>query len=245
MMKSQKMKIGLILLVLLIFGLLPSGIAAYEKDNSDYAFVAKEDSELLDIVTWKGSIANAETGESIPFNSNDEQLVTQSSDAQLIYFNDTTGEKHYFKEIVVSLPENVDQHGYGTEISSPMTDDNKVIAVVLGLRYATGDYGIYQVVRIDGVYVDWEITDPTVSLQDVELGYRISNGIGVENGAVNELMLWDLETTANSFETERIAPSPWFLRTKDFIHCRTIFSGNLVQENGVSRPLVLEFDYSN
>lgn len=245
-MKSRKIKACLILLIILIVGLLPSEIAALEKNNSNLDFQEKEDPELLEIIEWQGFIANQETGESIAFNSKDDkQLVTQSSDAQLIYFNDATGEKHYYQEIIVSLPENVDQHGSGTEISSPMTDEDNVISVVLGMRYATGDFGIYRVVRIDGVYVDWEITDPTVRLQDVELGYRISNGIGVENGAVNELVLWDLETAANSYETERIAPSPWFLQTKDFVHCRTIFSGNLIHENGDSRSIVLEYDYSN
>ena len=248
-MKSKRIKAFLIVLVILIFGLSPSGIAALEKSETDLDaqnFERSTDAELLEMIAWKGVIANKETGESIEFNSQeDKDLVTQSTEPQLVYFNDGTGEKHYYQEIIVSLPKNVDQHGYGTEISSPRSDEDNVISVVLGMRYATGDFGIYQVIRIDGVYVDWEITDQTVRLQDVELGYRISNGIGVENGAVNELVLWDLETAANSYETERIAPSPWLLRTKDFVHCRTIFAGNLIHENGDSRSIVLEYDYSN
>ncbi|PKM59755.1 MAG: hypothetical protein CVU99_11700 [Firmicutes bacterium HGW-Firmicutes-4] len=85
-----------------------------------------------------------------------------------------------------------------------------MISVVLGMRYSIGDSGIYRVIRIDGVYVNWEMTDPTVRLTDAVLGYQIINGIGVENGAVNEQVLWNLETAANSYQTERIAPSPWF-----------------------------------
>lgn len=248
-MKSRKIKVSLIVLIILIFGISTSGIAALAKSQTDLDtqnFQRSTDTELLEMIAWKGAIANKETGESIEFNSQeDKELVTPSTDPQLVYFNDATGEKHYFQEIIISLPKNVDQHGYGTEVSSPMTDEDDVVSVVLGMRYATGDFGIYQVIRIDGVYVDWKITDQTVRLQDVELGYRISNGIGVENGAVNELVLWDLETAANSYETERIAPSPWLLRTKDFVHCRTILSGNLIQENGDSRSMVLEYDYSN
>jgi len=243
LMKTRKIKGCLVLLVILIFSMSTSGIAAMEKNKTDPGLQGQEDQDMLELIEWKGVIANSETGESIEINSKDnKQLVSQSADPQLVYFNDDTGEKQYYQEIIISLPENVVQNGYGTLISGPMTDENNGISVVLGMRYSTGDSGIYEVIRIDGVYVNWQITDPTVRLTDVELGYRIMNGIGVENGAVNELMLWDLETDANSYETERIAPSPWFLWVKDFVHSETIFSGNLINENGETRSMVMEFD---
>lgn len=117
-----------------------------------------------------------------------------------------------------------------------------MISVVLGIRYSTGDSGIYQVIRIDGVYVNWGMTDPTVRLTDVALGCQIINGIGVENGAVYEQLLWNLETAANSYQTEKIVPSPWFLRVNGFVHSKTIFSGNLSQTDGESRSMVMTFD---
>lgn len=242
-MKSRKIKTCLALLMILIFGLSPSGIAAVEKNKTDLDFQETEDSDQLELIAWKGVIANADTGESIEINSQDDkQLVTQSSEPQLVYFNNETNTKYYHQIITVTIPENVNQHGHGNLIRDPMTDDNNVISVVLGLGYAMGDSGIYEVIRLDGVYVNWEITDPTVRLTDAQLGYRIMNGIGVENGAVNELKLWNLETDANACETERIAPSPWFLRVRDFVHAKTIFSGILTNENGESRSMVMEFD---
>lgn len=242
-MKFKIIKACLAALLILFLGLSTSGIAAMEKNKTDPDFQGQEDQDMLELFEWKGVIANSETGESIEINSkDDEQLVSQSMEPQLVYFNNYTGEKQYYQEINVSLPENVVKHGYGTLITDQMTDENNVLSVVLGLRYSTGDSGIYDVIRIDSVYVNWQITDPTVHLTNVELGYRIMNGIGVENGAVNELMLWGLETDANSYEAERIAPSPWFLWVKDFVHSETIFSGNLTNENGESRSMVMEFD---
>lgn len=242
-MKSKKIKAYLIIGIVLICGLLPSGIIAMEKSKTGLEVQGKADSNPLKLMEWKGVIANAETGESIEFNSkNDKQLVSQSADPQLIYFNENTGEKQYFQEITITLPENVNQSGYGTLYSSPQTDENNVISAVLGIRYSTGDSGIYEVLRIDGVYVNCEITDPTVRLTDATLGYQIINGIGVENGAVNEQVLWDLETEANSYKTERIAPSAWFLWVNGFVHSKTIFSGNLSQANGESRTMVMVVD---
>jgi len=245
-MKSRKIKISLALLVILILGLSPTGIATIEKNKTNLDFQGQEDPGILKLIAWKGTIVNAATGETIEINSEDDkQLVTQSGDSQLVYFNNATGGKYYYQEFVVSIPDNIVQSARGTLISSPMTDENNGISVVLGIGYSMGDAGIYEVIRIDGVYVNWKITDPTVRLTDVQLGYRIMNGIGVENGAVNELKLWNLETDANAYETERIAPSLWFLRVKDFVHAKTIFSGNLTNENGESQSLVMELDYSN
>lgn len=244
-MKSRKIKACLILLMILILGLSPPGIAAREKNKTDLDLPKQENPDILKLVAWKGTIANAQTGETIEINSaDDKQLVTQSDDSQLIYFNHNSREENYYQELIVNIPENIDKNLQVTVISSPMIDENNVISVALGMGYARGDSGSYRVIRIDGVYVNWEITDPTVRLTDVQLGYRIMNGIGVENGAVNELTLWDLETDANTYETERITPSPWFFQVKDFVHCKTIFAGNLTDENGESRSIEMEFDYS-
>lgn len=242
-MRSKKIKTCLVILMVLICGLLPSGIIARENSKAGLDVQGQADPNLLELMEWQGVIANAETGETIEFNSqNDKQGVVQSTNTELIYFNENTGEKQYFQEITIALPENVDQSGYGTIFSSPRTDEKDVISVVLGMRYSIGDSGIYRVIRIDGVYVNWEMTDPTVRLTDAVLGYQIINGIGVENGAVNEQVLWNLETAANSYQTERIAPSPWFLRVNGFVHSKTIFSGHLSQTDGESRSLVMTFD---
>ncbi|AFA48595.1 hypothetical protein [Acetobacterium woodii] len=244
-MKSRKIKACLVLLMILILGLSPPGIAAREKNKTDLDLPKQENPDNLKLVAWKGTIANAETGETIEINSKDDkQLVTQKGESQLYYFNNNFRGEKYYQELTVNIPETVDKRGSGIEISSPMLDENNVISVVLGMGYAMGYSGNYQVIRIDGVYVNWEITDPTVKLTDVQLGYRIMNGIGVENGAVNELTLWDLETDANTYETERIGPSPWIFQVKDFVHAKTIFAGNLTDAKGKSRSIVMEFNYS-
>ncbi len=242
-MRTRKMMIYLIVLMILIFPLSPSGIVAMEKNKTDLNLKEEKKQDILELIEWKGIIANNETGESIEINSKDDkQLVTQSTEPQLVYFNDDTGEKEYLQEININIPENVDQHGGGRNVSNPTTDGNNDISVALGIGYSMGDSGIYDVLRIDAVYANWEIIDPTVRLTDVELGYRIIDGIGVENGAVNELVMWDVETDANAYKTEKIAPSPWFLRMRDYVHCKTILSGNLIQEDGKSRSMVIQLD---
>ncbi len=245
-MKAKKIKGCLAILLILIFCLSTSAITAMEKDKIKPGLQGTEDQDVLELVAWKGVIANAETGESIEINSKDDaQLMHQSSKSHLIDANEATGAKEYYQETILSIPaENIDQLAHGTIVTSPMMDENNAISVVLGIYFSTGDSGIYRAFRIDGVYVDWQVTDPQVSLNDPEAGYFILNGIGATDGSVNELVMWDLESDANAFTTAKFSPSPWILSVNDFVYAKTIFSGNLTNANGETWSTVMEMDYN-
>ncbi len=231
-MKNKKIWYVLLLISLILLMLIPE-INAKDHNEIRGNGLKEPEEDQSELIGWKMLLANADTGETIEINSKeDNELVTQSVPEAVMY-NKESDERKYYYETIAKIPnEKINVNATGTLFQSDEYDEKNAVEVTLGIYYSVGYYGVHQVIRYDGMYINFNVNDSDVKLSDVETGYIIKNGIGVENGVVSKNNNWNLDSGMKSFEGEKFETSPWVIKEKNFLYTRTYFSGTLRRENG-------------
>lgn len=234
-MKKSKLKMLSICLALLILFLSTSSVSAMAKTEVEDTNKLLEAQKFAESIERDCVLINNETGTSVSLkNVSIKSALASTEDLNLISYNAETDESKYYKETEISIPievldmttNNVTGSFLGDYQVDPQTYS---VSVRLGMYFTQGQQDGFTTFRVEGVHVDYNVSDPQAWFTKAEVGYQME-GVRADNrNNLNFAHSWLINNAARTCNRDYYYPSPYVKITGEWFIKRAVFAGTLAR----------------